>query len=385
MHCSAVECDEKAAKRVIAAMLLAFLAALPNLAPAQIAHELVLEGTFWGPQKATTPIRIELTVSGTTASGRYLDTSTGATGKLDGQVTPNQLLHLLELERGNVYSRLNIRLDGETATGDWKVVGVDEPYQLKLKRLVLKAPVADTVAPSVEMQAPGAAPLIAIAPATVSTERPATAEVSAISLPPIAGSAETVQVRVVARDPGNLEASQPPASRPGAVDPSNSVSQVDVALAGVFLVIIIGVILGLAGRITVFRNYTDLFLVFVTGLGMIGTFFVAGGAREQLPVLALAVGGVTLCLAFYVIGRTYVDNPNPIYFVIALTTKLALSVLFLVNLIGFIAPKGRTGSDRAANRRNSLIFLLLVAPLVVRLVRDREGLLNPSALLGRRF
>jgi hypothetical protein len=131
----------------------------------------------------------------------------------------------------------------------------------------------------------------------------------------------------------------------------------------------------------VFRNYTDLFLVFLLGVGSFGTILFAISFTDD-PFISVAVGSTTALLALYVIGRTFMDNPNPLYFAIALLTKVALCALFLPNLLAFAAPTGGPMADRSLQRHSSLFWLLLFGPIVYRLVRDKEGLFNPARHAG---
>lgn len=158
-------------------------------------------------------------------------------------------------------------------------------------------------------------------------------------------------------------------------------NSVGYLLGGVFLAIVAGVVLALIGKITVFRNYTDLFLVFLLGVGSFGTILFAISFTDD-PFISIAVGSTTALLALYVVGRTFVDNPNPLLFAIALPTKLALCALFLPNLLSLAVPTGKSTSDRASERHSSLFWFLLFGPIINRLVRDKEGFFNPMRVAG---
>jgi len=164
-------------------------------------------------------------------------------------------------------------------------------------------------------------------------------------------------------------------------------SLLQIGVAVWLAVAIVGVFLGFSQKIVVFRNYNDLAIVFAVGACLLAfvfsLFLVAhhpGWIYASVVVAALCIG-----LVLWIVARTFVDNPNPFLLIIAFTTKLTLSVLFLFNLVAFIAPSGKTAAQRASSRRTSLIALILIAPITLALVRDKNGIFSPRALLGYRF
>ena len=103
------------------------------------------------------------------------------------------------------------------------------------------------------------------------------------------------------------------------------------------LIVILGVILGVKQKITIFRDFNDLGLVFLMGLAPIVLFYLfslAGENQKHIGTIFIIIMEAALFL--WILIRTLQDNRNPIKTVIALISKLSLSVLFIPNLSDFI-------------------------------------------------
>lgn len=150
-------------------------------------------------------------------------------------------------------------------------------------------------------------------------------------------------------------------------------------------VIVIGIILGFKQKITVFRNYNDLCLVFLLGLVpvilMYAFFHIPQGQQEMGGKVILLIESAIFLLILF---RTFQDNRNPFFMVIALITKITLSVLFIINLIDFVTPSGKNGLERTSGRRKGFVFLLALTPIVFALVKTKEGIFNPERTLASR-
>lgn len=138
-------------------------------------------------------------------------------------------------------------------------------------------------------------------------------------------------------------------------------------------IVVVGVILGLKSKITVFRNYSDLALCFgIPVLVLLELALAAGlGPKGNVPILVFVALAVCALLVM-IIWRTWSDNRNPVGFLIALVTKLPLAILFVLSVVDFVAPKG-TSVQRASARRRGFITLLLLTPLIYGLVRDKAA------------
>lgn len=157
----------------------------------------------------------------------------------------------------------------------------------------------------------------------------------------------------------------------------------EYTVSGLLITIILGVILGIKKKITVFRDYNDLGLIFllvifpVVFLSLAGFF--NGGKILRWTFIVIESG-----LMLWIIGRTFKDNANPLFFIVAFLTKIPLSLLFVFNLMSVLNPPGKTARDRSNARGNALIWLLFLTPLIAALVRNKNGFFNPQEILVRR-
>jgi len=154
---------------------------------------------------------------------------------------------------------------------------------------------------------------------------------------------------------------------------------------GWLLIIIVGAVLGWKEKITVFRDYNDLALVFLMALAPMPLMYLFSLVAKDHQLIAkwfLITSEAALFL--WIITRTFQDNSNPLGAVVALITKISLSILFVINFIEFVAPSGKTASQRAQSRRKAFAILLIVAPLVFALVKNKVGIINPQKTLASR-
>lgn len=148
-----------------------------------------------------------------------------------------------------------------------------------------------------------------------------------------------------------------------------------IAIAWLTLVIC-GIVAGWNQKIVVFRNYDDLAMMF---------FMLA------VPLLTVWMGryGGIFAIVFFISLllwasiRTWRDqSPRSIWaFALALITKLSLGILFVNSLWTVISPGGKTQLARARARASALGMLAILTPIVMRLVRDHEGIWSPRNVL----
>jgi len=108
----------------------------------------------------------------------------------------------------------------------------------------------------------------------------------------------------------------------------------------IFIVItIIGIFLGFKQKITIFRDFNDLGLVFLIELLPIVLMYLSSLiAANQNKIVITSIIIVEIILFMWIIARTYQDNNNILSTLIALITKTSLSILFILNLMSFSNP-----------------------------------------------
>lgn len=157
-------------------------------------------------------------------------------------------------------------------------------------------------------------------------------------------------------------------------------------LIAIITITLFGIFLGVTEKIVVYRDYNDLGIIFLMGLFpfIISYLFMLNNSNIYQDflflLLSIAEGG---CLLF-VFARTYQDNNNIVQALIAFITKIPLSILFIVNLISFIAPTGKNFQERAKKRQSGLVWIMFLSPILFKLVRNKTGFFNPERTLRGR-
>lgn len=151
------------------------------------------------------------------------------------------------------------------------------------------------------------------------------------------------------------------------------------------IIVVIGTLMGFKQKIVVFRDYNDLGLVFLLGLVPIVLMYIFTNypvGNQNIVVIFISI--VEAAILLWIIIRTVKDNKNPISVIIALITKISLSVLFIINLLDFVTPSGKTAAKRASSRRSGFAFLLILTPIIFALVKNKIGFFNPERTLSSR-
>jgi hypothetical protein len=234
------------------------------------------------------------------------------------------------------------------------------------------SPAGQTVAATATPQAPVAQPSTASTPAPVQKPAPAPVVRSA----PAALSTSTQ----VPNPTAAVQQSQPAAAV------GNFLAVLLVVWLGV---VIVGIVCGFNCAIVVYRNFDDLAIVFFIGVllfvgGLTGFYFSGFKDSFATPLLwGLTILG-TMILFGWTIARTWRDQqPASVWrFALALITKMSLGILFVNNLVTLISPSGKTFGARSQARGSALLFLAVLTPIVMRLVRDHEGVWAPHNLLN---
>jgi len=162
----------------------------------------------------------------------------------------------------------------------------------------------------------------------------------------------------------------------------------NIILICYFAILITGIIKGIGENRTliVYRNYDDLGLTFLIPASfiLIINIFIAMGGNATIGVSIGAI--VSIGLLIKLISITFSDNKKSISkTILALLTKVPLSIIWIMNLIQVLNPSG-TGSERSKNRGDALIILTFLTPIIGLLVVDKSGsYFNPKSWIsGRR-
>ncbi|MFC1590950.1 hypothetical protein ACFL43_00330 [Thermodesulfobacteriota bacterium] len=160
----------------------------------------------------------------------------------------------------------------------------------------------------------------------------------------------------------------------------------EFVLFAIVIIAIVGMILGYTKKITVFRDFNDLGLVFIFICSPLFMAYIIGWFDNELyaKILACVFVLVELGIVIAIIFRTYQDNSNVIFGTIALLTKIPLSLLFILNVLSLINPTGDTATKRRKDRAFSLMWLMFLTPIIVGLVKEKKGFFNPKQIVARR-
>lgn len=133
---------------------------------------------------------------------------------------------------------------------------------------------------------------------------------------------------------------------------------------------IIGVVLGCKEKIVVFRDYNDLFIVFLAAI-LFMPLLVSFSVIKS-PIMFLFCIFIELSLALWVIHRTYQDNQgNLISTFLSLYTKIPLSLFFIFNLLSFLEYFSKPNIEQTEGF--SFTPLLFLTPLILKLIKNKSG------------
>ncbi|MBO5434820.1 hypothetical protein J6A31_03225 [bacterium] len=135
-----------------------------------------------------------------------------------------------------------------------------------------------------------------------------------------------------------------------------------------------GIVCGLQNKIVVFRNYDDLWLAFLTVCAPILMF--CGYVATESKILGVVFVLLELLLVSYTIHRTYIDNGRNIgSTLLALYTKIPLCGLFILQLLSYLNNQTKPAHQRT-HAITTLISIILLVPLIIRLVKHKNGLFS---------
>lgn len=160
----------------------------------------------------------------------------------------------------------------------------------------------------------------------------------------------------------------------------------DWVLYSLIGVLLLGIVLGFRKTIVVYRDFNDLGIVFsIVLIPMSAMLILLKLGFSDIPEFVYTLLLVLEILVLLVIAySTWKDNPNPLKWVLAMYTKIPLGVLFILVFVDFLVPEERRD---ARKRQGQMALLLLLAPIIIGLVKDKQGLLSMRRTivrLGRR-
>ncbi len=130
--------------------------------------------------------------------------------------------------------------------------------------------------------------------------------------------------------------------------------------------------LGLKGIVTIYRNFSDVGTNFAGALipiVAVASSSLFHGLVQDIFVFLIVI--VEIVIYSYIIVQTYIDNRSILKTLIALITKIPISILYIFNLLQLSSPSGRGGGERQSNRMRALGFLLILSLLVYGLVKEK--------------
>ncbi len=138
-----------------------------------------------------------------------------------------------------------------------------------------------------------------------------------------------------------------------------------------FLPLVIGILLGIQKKITVYRDYSDLaktFSLFLVPVLAMVLFFDPEGKNAYSTLLFITIGIYFVSMFAWTIKSTYIDNNKNIYHtLLSLYVKLPLSFIFINYLISFFSkekPGQRTIQEILRDKLTAAAILLFVLKLV---------------------
>ena len=134
--------------------------------------------------------------------------------------------------------------------------------------------------------------------------------------------------------------------------------------------VIAGVILGLTGKITVFRDISDLSATFGVFLALWAFLFgTMSHMKDWMMYLIAAIAAILFIISSY---RAFKDN-SILGAPLALITKMSLSFMIVLKVVEVFNPSGKTSLDRYRNKASAAAWVTALATLSFALVRDKSG------------
>lgn len=146
-----------------------------------------------------------------------------------------------------------------------------------------------------------------------------------------------------------------------------------------------GVLLGMSGWIVVYEDISDLFLNFLLVSFPLLTLGIAWLSFSRITDLtALATLSLEALILILILAKSLRSNGwNPIKTLFAFPTKVVLGVSFLLVFLTYLNHRGGRNRQDLGWRRIFSIAMVLIAPFLVALIKQKEDPLLKTTLYRR--
>lgn len=163
---------------------------------------------------------------------------------------------------------------------------------------------------------------------------------------------------------------------------------IQISLLALLLIVIYGIVKGWGDNrsIIIFKNYDDLGLTFLVPASFILLVYISSAIGLHTIIGIFVASVVSLWIFSMLIKNTFEDNSRELSkTVLALITKMSLSVVWVLSLVQVLNPSGE-GGRRTRNRGKALVILTLLTPIIGMVVVEKSGShFNPrNWIRGRR-
>ncbi|PKN72912.1 MAG: hypothetical protein CVU50_05130 [Candidatus Cloacimonetes bacterium HGW-Cloacimonetes-3] len=150
----------------------------------------------------------------------------------------------------------------------------------------------------------------------------------------------------------------------------------DYWFLGYLALLLVGIVLGFMKKITVYRDYTDVGLVFLLALIPAAILIVCNVLLKlqdgSMTVLYYLIGFIEIIVLSSIVYKTYNDNHNVLKTILSLVVKIPVSIFFVIFMISFVAPGGKNYSNRNSNKGIALIFVMMFGIIINGLVASKK-------------
>jgi len=156
---------------------------------------------------------------------------------------------------------------------------------------------------------------------------------------------------------------------------------IDFLLLTYLTIIVCGIYFGIgeSRKVVVFNDFNDLGLTFLIPVSLFLLYMATALIDVSHVIWKIVSAVVVIVLSVKLAYNTYMhNNKNILKAIVAFLTKIPLAFVWIINVMTYVSPGGKTEIERANKRDSAGLVLLLLTPIVVLLVANKNGsLLNP--------